>query len=46
MLTAISVAAILLILAPTLRRQSHPGSSDWLDPMWDVYDEIASGPAD
>jgi len=40
-LLAVAVAATLLILAPT--RTPH-GGARWYDD--DIYDEIASGPAD
>jgi hypothetical protein len=42
---AVSVAAIMLILAPS-RQPSQVGTRPWDDPTFDIYDEIASGPAD
>lgn len=44
-LIAIAVAVILLVLAQT-RRVPQIGARNWQDPRWDIYDEIASGPAD
>jgi hypothetical protein len=43
-LAAIVVAAALLILAPW--RRPNSGQADWRNATWDIYDEIASGPAD
>lgn len=42
---AVSVAAVMLIFAPR-KRPSQVGTRPWQDPAWDIYDEIASGPAD
>lgn len=43
-LAAIVVAAALLILAPS--RRPNLGQADRRNAEWDIYDEIASGPAD
>jgi hypothetical protein len=40
--TAIVIAVVGLILAPSKREKPTP----WQDAAWDIYDEIASGPAD